>query len=115
MLDLEENLLTGIDGQWFASMSETLELLYIQSNRLQNIDENAFEHLRSVTIADLGQNPGIRLPSNVFRTMTSLSRLYLDDNRINEIDPTWFNGLNRLSYVTFNKNNIEDLQPGVFR
>jgi len=115
MLDFEGNLLTTIDGQWFESSKEYLTYIFMAANRIRDVPEDAFNNLDNLMSIDIGLNPEINLPSLVFQQLQGLQRLYLDGCGINEINPLWFSSLQQLRILLLNDNQIETLQPDVFR
>lgn len=114
MLDLDHNHLEEVDPHWLAPIAGSLEYLYLTSNRLQNIRENAFEGLTRLELVSLGTNQLREIPSRIFHPLTSLRGVYLNQNQLTRIDPLWFERNEHLEYVTLYSNRIEDIPAFTF-
>lgn len=110
-LFLGGNRLRSIDGSFLVV---TLRNLYLYENNLRFVGENSFESLASLEILDLGLNPGIELPANVFNALENLQILLLDHSNLAVVNENWLQSLVNLREIFLQGNQITELQNRLF-
>ena len=85
LLNVSFNVLQTLEEDALRSY-DSVRYLYLQNNRIVNINEKAFQRLKNLTEIDLAYN------------------------RLNSISPNLFNGSQKLNKLILRKNNIRTLQ-----
>lgn len=93
---------------------EALEILDLQSLRIEELHEDAFEGCPKLIHLALNNNAIRILPANIFRTSTNLRYLYLNDNKIAKIADNQFVMNAELLYLYLTNNEIETLPSSAF-
>ncbi|XP_022794382.1 uncharacterized protein LOC111333129 [Stylophora pistillata] len=91
MLMLTGNNLTCIRKDTFAETS--LELLFLQGNRIKHIEGNAFRYLNSLEILTLFANPIELLQNDTFKGVSTNVRLLISCKNLRKILPKMHNPL----------------------
>lgn len=55
------------------------------------------------------------IDADAFRRLVNLQQLSLDSNRLTTVRASWFEGLDYLTYLDFNYNDIRDIEDGVYK
>lgn len=128
-LNLNENRLTSVNGDWFRNMPrlQMLEInrnlisdvdfvmragrvqlpvrfLRLMSNKIENLQDNAFTMLSNLEQLDLFNNQIQRLNALSIRPITQMRRLTVDNNRISRIERELFNGTS--SFFFWARSNV---------
>lgn len=80
---------------------------------LEQISHTTFEGYQRLTTLQLNQNHLVIEP-DTFKDLTDLTFLSFDRNKIRDIDPKWFVPLEKLIRLSILKNQITELKPEVF-
>lgn len=94
---------------------DSLELLNLANNRIDNIDNETFLSLSSLKKLYLNGNRIEKLFSTMFVGLHNLEYLYLEYNLIKEIAPGTFNPLPNLKLLSLNNNLLSSLPVQIFR
>lgn len=113
-LDLEDNRLTVFNPQWVAASRESLIYLYMATNQIEELREDAFDGLVNLMVLDVAVNPLRTIASTAFRGLAGVRQIWLDSCTIRDVDVQWFSGLNEMRFLSLKDNQIELLRPGVF-
>ncbi|KAM8882069.1 uncharacterized protein ACB058_002051 [Synchiropus picturatus] len=112
-LQIQRNQLTSISPHQFQPCTNITEL-DIAENKIQNIDENAFESIqRSLRILTLSQNKIPSVPAAV-RKLPNLSQLDLSHNIISLLQCHDLANLTKLRILSLHHNFITNLPPCAF-
>nr|QFE31824.1 toll-like receptor 21-2 [Sillago sinica] len=80
---------------------------------LKQISQTTFNGYPRLKTLQVNQNR-VTIRPDTFRGLTSLTFLSFDKNKIRDIDPRWFTPLKRLTRLSLVKNDITELVPNVF-
>ena len=94
-------------------MSE-LSLLDFSSNRITQIDKDAFLNCRNLEILSIANNYLTRLTQNNFYYLFSLEHLNLSRNLIESIEADSFRNLNKLEVLDLNFNKLHSIENDLF-
>lgn len=122
-LNLNDNQITSIDGNWFRNMprlhmlllngnqirevdftmnagrlQSPVRFLHLMSNQIENLQDNAFTMLSNLEQLDLSANQIERLNVLSVRPITQMRRLLVVNNRINRIERELFTGATSLVF-----------------
>uniref|UniRef100_T1K5B2 LRRCT domain-containing protein n=1 Tax=Tetranychus urticae TaxID=32264 RepID=T1K5B2_TETUR len=84
-LDLSNNNITHLEAKQFGSLPVVFEL-YLQSNKINQIDNGAFEGLLQLIKLNLSNNDLKLLEPGVFKTLVSVRTLDLSFNKLNKLE-----------------------------
>ena len=136
-LELQDNLLTDVDGATFSSL-KNISILYLSNNQLSNIPVDLFTRLENLTrlslknnsirtlgagtfaglenlqMLDLSDNYLRNLPNNTFQDNLKLDYILLDNNNLNEMGSNLFSHLNLLKTIDLTMNNLTFIHQGTF-
>ena len=84
MLSVDFNQISDIPEGAFIGLAK-LERLYLNSNKLTEINDEMWEWLRSLKILSLRSNWIRILQDGAFKSITKLRWLYLNSNRLSDI------------------------------
>ncbi|KAG5666390.1 hypothetical protein PVAND_014419 [Polypedilum vanderplanki] len=113
-LDLSSNQLASFNPAWLSSILNTLQKLELYENSIISIDQNAFTTLTNLRTLDLGLNPHIILPPNIFKPLVNLDKLFIDSSGLRRIDSQWFSTLTLLTELHLHSNSIRSMPENVF-
>lgn len=88
--------------------------LYVFKNGIETIDQEDFIELESLEMLDLSQNKLNELPDRVFEPLSSLRNLDLSSNQITHISQESFAGLKLLERLYLYSNLIRTIHPAAF-
>lgn len=95
--------------------SESLEYLDLSGNRLEEINEGVFLHLKRLKHLDLSRNQLNRLDENVFDGLENLEVLLMNNSgRIRSIGKDVFKGLSNLLELDLGENHIVEIHCEAF-
>ncbi|XP_070708148.1 toll-like receptor 13 [Pempheris klunzingeri] len=87
--------------------------LYLINCGLKRISRTTFDSYQGLKTLQLNQNKVVIQP-DTFKGLSSLTFLSFDKGKIRDIDPKWFAPLKRLTRLSLMKNEITELAPKVF-
>ncbi len=102
-----------IPAQVFSHLKLCAKLL-LHSNRIQDVDRDAFIGLDSLDYLHLGSNQISRIHPGTFRNLSKLITLVLHDNRLTELINGTFEGLSKLQFLYLDTNSISLIDKDVF-
>ncbi|XP_066463223.1 toll-like receptor 13 [Eleutherodactylus coqui] len=123
-LYLDLNQIKRISGDMFNGVEATLQVLDLQSNKLQYLSSRQyitpFSKLHNVYDLKLpGQQPYglVIIPRGFFKGLVSLRNLYLGYNRLTQLGNDVFDELTNLTYLNLAEdcNGVQNLSPGIFK
>ena len=117
-LHLNNTGLTSLDENLFSLISETLQLLNLSGNSLDNdLASGLFAGLSKLLDLDLSDNDFTTLPANLFSGLSSLEVLYLNDNSLEALPDGLFQDLSNLEELDLSGNSLalSDLTVNVLR
>lgn len=89
--------------------------MFLHKNKLTNLDKNVFKGLTSLTRLELDDNYLTKLDKNIFDGLNSLKELSLNDNKLTTLDKDIFNGLNKTLVQLYLANNkLANLDKNIF-
>jgi len=113
LVELSNLSISSIDLNTFFQLN-TLEHLYLNSNKLKSINSKIFEGLTMLKQLYLKNNLLNYIDSLSFNSLVSLNVLRLDGNKLNSLDLNVFKGLNRLEYLYLSNNELTRIKSGLF-
>ena len=98
------------------SIPERAEKIRIANMTLTVITSETFsrfgENLWVLTCSHCGIED---ITPDAFKTLLNLQQLRLDNNKLREVKASWFEGMNYLTYLDFNYNEITHIEDEVYR
>lgn len=88
--------------------------LYVFKNGIMTLDQEDFIGLESLEMLDLSQNKLNELPDCVFEPLSTLRNLDLSSNQITHISQESFTGLELLERLYLHSNAIKSIHPSAF-
>lgn len=88
--------------------------LYVFKNGIETLAQEDFIGLESLEMLDLSQNKLNELPDSVFEPLSSLRNLDLSSNQITHISQESFTGLELLERLYLHSNSIRSIHPAAF-
>uniref|UniRef100_A0A3Q3LPW7 Toll-like receptor 13 n=1 Tax=Mastacembelus armatus TaxID=205130 RepID=A0A3Q3LPW7_9TELE len=87
--------------------------LYLINCGLKQISRTTFDGYQGLTTLQLNENK-VDIQRDAFRGLTHLTFLSFDKSKIRDIDPNWFIPLKKLTCLSLPKNAITELPPKAF-
>ncbi|KAF1373987.1 hypothetical protein PFLUV_G00244600 [Perca fluviatilis] len=87
--------------------------LHLINCGLKQISRTTFDGYRGLKMLQLNQNK-LDIQLDTFKGLTHLTFLSFDKSKVADIDPNWFNPLKKLTILSLTKNAITELKPKVF-
>nr|XP_057940944.1 leucine-rich repeat neuronal protein 1 isoform X2 [Doryrhamphus excisus] len=109
-LDLSQNHLTQVRGVGVWS----LVTLYLEENRIQELDDQSLKNLSRLEELYLNHNRISSIAPGAFMGVANLLRLHLNSNRLVAIDSRWFQSLPSLEILMIGDNPILGLEDNNF-
>ncbi len=112
-LKIQFNELSIVKAKWcppFVNLTE----LWINSNKIEEIDSEAFVSLNQLRYLDLSFNKLVSIKSGTFQSLTNLVELNLAHNRIFEIENSLFESLFKLEKLNLKSNQLEAIDLNSF-
>ncbi len=107
-LDLSQNKIEKIEENAFNSLINLKEL-YLYHNQLTKIDKNIFVSLSKLKCLSLFCNQIKEIEENAFDSLSNLRTLCLNDNQITKIENNAFNSLIKLEHLSIYCNQLTTL------
>lgn len=111
---LDSNHLTAVEGSWFASVRETLQLLDLSWNRIESLSENSFGELPNLSNLRVDGNNLTSIADGAFSGLSGLELLSLSDCKLTEFSSRWFAESSPLRNLVLDRNSINSLDAGAF-
>lgn len=89
-LNLHKNQLSSLDENIFEPIFEKLEVLFLSSNYLSEVNSKILRGFCNLTELGMQNNKLTRIEANTFKGLTQLKRLHLHNNLISDIHPESF-------------------------
>ncbi|KAK2820262.1 hypothetical protein Q5P01_023221 [Channa striata] len=89
------------------------ERLYLINCGLKRVSQTTFDSFKGVKTLQLNENK-VSMQNDTFRGLTQLTFLSFDKCNIRDIDPLWFVPLKKLNCLSLTKNEIIQLEDYVF-
>ena len=107
--------LTNLPANLFDPLDESLLYLYLDDNRLTELDEDLFDGLTGLQRLYLNGNRLTALPSDIFDDPgSSLRYLFLSDNDFSSLPADIFDGLVGLQILILHRAGLDELDPNLF-
>lgn len=87
--------------------------LYLINCGLKQISRTTFDGYQGLKMLQLNQNKVVIQP-DTFEGLTRLTFLSFDKGKIRDVDPNWFVPLKKLTRLSLVKNEITELTPNLF-
>jgi Leucine-rich repeat (LRR) protein len=113
-LDISANKLAIIEPGSFFGLENSLEILNIDSNRIQFLKNHFFNGLCQLSILNLKDNQISSIQRDTFKDIVNLTVLNLADNSLAQIDSALFLNTPRLVTLDLSLNVLVELKPGSF-
>ena len=111
VIDLSERSIDTIDINTFIGFAK-LEKLYLEENKIKQLENGLFNHLESLKEVWLESNIIISIDKNVFVGLNNLEKVCLKDNPISIMFPTNIKPLcdtNPMCTIKINEKCIKDI------
>jgi hypothetical protein len=105
-LIFESYNLPTVKNDLFSKNFNSLQYLYLYSNKIQTIEANAFQYLIKLKWIRLDSNQIESLSLQIFKKNPEITYIDLRNNKINSIDSKFFKNLKNLKYVGFAGSNV---------
>jgi len=109
ILYYDGNRLISIKTGFFTVMLPNLRELYLDRNRISQIDDGAFYNVRRLMILGLSENHLNCISARMFSNLYNLTILRLNGNRILAIERRSFGDLHDLNNLLLHDNQLTDL------
>lgn len=86
-----------------------LETLYLQGNKIKEIDKKSFAKLESLKTLNLSGNSLHQLPETLFHNLSNLHELDLHDNLITKLSDSFSRDLKNVSFLDFSHNRLNEI------
>jgi hypothetical protein len=103
-LTIDHSDISILRSNFFKPEFSKIQGLWLSSNKIKIIEENAFAHLSNLDSIGLYGNELKMLSGKLFQNNHKLMRIYLEQNKIKIIDPGTFRSLNQLAHIYFLQN-----------
>lgn len=90
---------------FFLQIFHVIEYLYLESNNIESVESNAFQHLVKLKWTSLASNKIEILPFGIFANKSELIYIDLSLNKIKSIHPDSFKNLHNLKLIIFGSGN----------
>lgn len=112
-LDLQNNLLSEIEGKSFAG-AVNLRKLNLQHNQISNIQSDAFIDLGNLEEINLAFNHISAFPSKTFWPLTAIQTVHLNNNLLTAVEINVFVNNKMLQDLNINNNDLTYLDASHF-
>lgn len=114
--DMREYLCEGGHPGDLATVPETTEKLRISRMPLRRITADTFAKFGgNLWVLSCSHCEISDIEPDAFRRLVNLQQLSLDNNYLTTVKATWFQGLDSLTYLDVNYNDIHDIDDGVYQ
>lgn len=93
---------------------QKLEKLYLNSNKLNELNDKVFSPLKNLHFLNLSRNYLKKVERNTFSQLTSIEQLDLSNNLISEIEEYSFSDLKKIVNLNLKNNQLETLPDKLF-
>jgi hypothetical protein len=100
------NTFTTVNNGLFTKEFDVLQYVWLDSNKIQTIEPEAFQYLVKLKWISLESNQIQSLPFQIFKNNPELIYISLYNNKINSIDSNLFKNLNKLKFVGLTSGNL---------
>lgn len=108
--------LTSIDRAAFSGVTDTVQYLDLDNNKLNNIESLRNENWIALSHINIGYNNDLRtLPSGIFSKMPTLDYLTCNDIGLTSINKEMFTGLSNLHTLDLAYNQIKTVSTEAFK
>ena len=113
-LYMADVLLDAINRFAFKGIDDRCEVLYINNNRLVDLQPGVFDGLPNLQLLLLHRNQLSKLRLGIFNGLSNLTFIDLRYNHLNNLQPDIFKKLTSLELLYLDNNKITALRSGVF-
>ncbi|XP_070492483.1 protein artichoke-like [Chironomus tepperi] len=113
ILWLMSNRIDYIHEQAFAHTTK-LQYLILEGNRMTNISENIFDNLVNLLELNISYNNFTTIPGGLFKGLVNLDILLMEGLNINTLNPEWFENFANLGGLVISNNNLTALPDDIF-
>lgn len=114
--DMQEYLCEGGHPGDLATVPETTEKLRISRMPLHRITVDTFAKFGGkLWVLSCSHCEISDIEPDAFRRLVNLQQLSLDNNYLTTVKASWFQGLDYLTYLDVNYNDIHDIEDGVYQ
>ncbi|CAL1265572.1 unnamed protein product [Larinioides sclopetarius] len=113
-LDLSNNLISHMDGNFLRPVGGTLHYLFLSNNRIPFLDTTTFLYAPNLQVLHLDGNRLSNLPNGVFQNCLMLQIIHFGHNNLSTIFAGAFRNLSSLRILDLSYNNIKTLPEDVF-
>lgn len=106
VLDISNNQLVSIEGDWSKSNLSQLKEFRLQHNNLSKIAANAFHGMHALTHLNLSYNQLETLPTNMLNETKKLQELHLQNNKLYQLPAGLFRDLPELMVLDLSSNQL---------
>lgn len=106
-LNISHNSIHRLPGGSFRHLPQ-LRILRLDCNRLQEINDSAFENLGELLTLNLSNNELEKLSREVFLGLGNLTLLLIEKNRLSQVDPDTFHLLRSLEVLHLTSNALQN-------
>ncbi|UJR37599.1 hypothetical protein I4U23_030296 [Adineta vaga] len=113
-LHLQDNLIKRVSRDGSFRRLRSLRTLDLRNNRLEEIDDDAFDGAESLTELYLSDNNLNTITTNTFNGLKNIHTLMLRTNKLTHIKNDTFLDLDTLKTLSLHDNRIKCIAPGSF-
>ena len=114
MLDLDHNLITGVERGGLSHVSDVLEVLRLSNNHISALSASTFTDLLRLRVLTLASNRLLFVDARTFAGLHELRTLTVANNRIQFLADGAFQHLARLRTLNLSGNRLERVWAGTF-
>ena len=115
ILDLSKNGVRQISNNGFADLSQTLHVLHLHNNHLNDREIQPLRILGQLRVLDLKYNSIVNIPSGFFTYMQQLKEADFTKNTLSYVTKSIFQGLgDSVKVLNFAENQIAKIESGTF-
>ncbi|XP_031621614.1 protein artichoke-like [Contarinia nasturtii] len=109
----EMDNITSLPANFLADC-HNLQTLSLSGNKINTIDENAFQNLSALTTLDLSNNNIDVFNGSVCKPLQSLTNLRLNNNKLKTLNADIFQNLTKLVKLDLSNNSINQIDNNTF-
>ena len=114
-LDLSHNKLTHVASNTFDNVHNTLVMLNMSNNQIQQIFDDTFNEMFTLKDLDLGHNRLTSLPQEIFSHLHTVTHMKLDNNDLDSFPDDTFLELVSLNFLNLSSNALSTLPNEAFQ
>jgi hypothetical protein len=100
---IENCNLPTVKNDLFTKDFSAIQYLFLQSNKIETVEANAFQHLTKLRWIHLADNPLHKLPFQIFKNNLELIVIWFPNNKISSITPDFFKNLDKVTNGQFQR------------